>query len=67
MSFDLVSDYSTKISAISTNIDYGKKPVNPGDDDDDNTGSSTGWIIAVSIIGSLLLIGGVGFFIWKKK
>lgn len=49
-------------------MNYGLKPVNPGDDDDDdNDSSSVGWIIALSIIGSLLLIGGVGFFIWKKK
>jgi LPXTG-motif cell wall-anchored protein len=29
--------------------------------------SSNGWIIAVSVIGGLLVLGGIGFYIWKKK
>lgn len=29
--------------------------------------SSHGWIIAVSVIGGLLVLGGIGFYIWKKK
>jgi len=33
----------------------------------DEGGSGDGWIIAVSVIGGLLLLGGVGYFIWRKR
>jgi len=38
-------------------------PEGPGGDD----GSDTGLIIALSIVGVLLIAGGVGFYFWRKK
>lgn len=45
--------------------------VEPGvfipDKPDDGGSSSKGWIIALCVIAGLLLLGGIGFWIWKKK
>lgn len=58
--------------ALSNTLSHGSwvDPNKPGDNgnngtDDDDT--SYGWVIAISIIAGLLILGGVGFWFWKKK
>lgn len=61
--FTLKSDFSAHYNAFGAKVDPDKfVPVKP-----DGGSSNTGWIVAVSVIGGLLLLGGVAFWIWKKK
>lgn len=59
----LESDYSTGNSYFEAKVDPHKfKPVGPED-----KGGVSGWVIALCVVLGIVLLGGVGYWFYRKK